>query len=204
VAGTRALKTAAYREIARMGKGLAHPTRLEILDLLCQRPWTVEALAEEIGQSVANTSHHLRLLRGAELLESHREGTYVTYRLAGPAVARLFTGLRELAERRRAEMDRIRDDFLEATGAFEGVDRETLIERIRSGEAVVLDVRPQEEFRHHHIPGAISMPLAEVESRLSELPRHRQIVAYCRGPYCVMAVEASAPAAWTSAPSSGG
>lgn len=187
---TRRFKDAIYRQLARIGKALASPRRLELLDLLAQGPHTVERLARETGQSVANTSQHLQLLRRARLVEAEKRGLYVTYRLPNDGVAEFYRGMRVLAESRLAEIHRIARDFLTGRGALEPVDREILIGRVLRGEVTLLDVRPVEEYAAGHIPGAVSVPLRELEHRLAELPRRRQIVAYCRGPYCVLAVEA--------------
>ena len=186
----RAYKNAIYEQLARIGKAVASPRRLELLDLLAQGPRTVEVLAREAGLGVANTSQHLRALRAAELVTAEKSGPFVTYRLASPEVADFFRALRQLAESRLAEIARLTRDFLEARGVLEAVDRETLVDRVRRGEVTVVDVRPSEEFGAGHIPGALSVPLADLEQRLADLPRDREVVAYCRGPYCVLAVEA--------------
>lgn len=188
----RRFKDAIYEQFARIGGAVGSPRRLELLDLLCQGPRTVEALSRQAGQSLANTSHHLQVLRAARLVEAEKEGLFVTYRLAGDEVCTFFQALRGLAESRLAEIERITKTFLEERGALEPVQRDLLLERVRGGEVTVLDVRPREEFEAGHIPGAISVPLEELERRLSELPRDAEIVAYCRGPYCVLSIEAVA------------
>lgn len=187
---SRRFKSVIYEQFARIGKALASPARLELLDLLCQGPRTVDVLAKRTGQSLANTSHHLQVLRSARLVEAEKEGLYVTYRLADEEVCTFFLGLRRLGESRLAEIAQVTQQFLEERGAMEPVNRVDLLERVRCGEVTVLDVRPPEEYRAGHIPGALSIPLPEVERRLSELRKDREIVAYCRGPYCVMAIEA--------------
>lgn len=186
----RGFKSAIYDQLARIGKSLASGPRLEILEVLCQGPRSVEALAGQVAQSVANTSHHLQVLRQARLVEAQKEGVHVTYRLADQEVCAFFTALRRLAEKRLLEIEDVTRRFLESRGALEPVDRDALAERVRRGEVTVLDVRPPEEYEAGHIPGSISIPLDELERRIAELPRDREIVAYCRGPYCVMAVEA--------------
>jgi rhodanese-related sulfurtransferase len=188
----RQFKDSIYEQLSRMGKALSSGPRLEILDILCQSPRTVEALAMQAGQSVANTSHHLQTLRRARLVEAHREGVHVIYRPADAGVCSFYRELRRLAESRLLEIDAVTRDFLQARGSLEPVDRDALIERVRSGAVTVLDVRPSEEYRAGHIPGAVSVPLAELQRRFAELPRDREIVAYCRGPYCVMALDAVA------------
>lgn len=192
MSSSRRYKTAVYQQIARVSRALASPTRLELLDLLAQGPRTVERLAEEASQGVANTSQHLRLLREARLVEAQKDGLFVTYRLAADEVSDLYRSLRSLAETRLTEIERMTRDFLDARGLLEPVDDESLIERVRDGRVVVIDVRPEEEYRAGHIPGARSIPLEELERRLTELPRRREIVAYCRGPYCMLALDAVA------------
>jgi len=186
----RHFKNAIYDQFARIGRALASPRRLELLDILCQGPRTVDVLAEQSGQSLANTSHHLHVLRGARLVEAEKSGLYVTYRLADEEVCAFFQQLRRVAEVRLAEVEQVTRQFLEKRGAMQPVAREALLRRVRRGEVTVLDVRPVEEYRAGHIPGALSIPVGQLERRLAQLPRNRAIVAYCRGPYCVMALEA--------------
>jgi rhodanese-related sulfurtransferase/DNA-binding transcriptional ArsR family regulator len=186
----RQFKNAIYEEFARIGQAVSSPRRLELLDLLCQGPRTVEMLAELTGQSIANTSHHLQVLRATRLVEGDKEGVHVRYRLADQDVCVFYQGLRQLAEAHLAEIESVTRDFLARCGVMEPVDSEDLLERVRRGEVTVLDVRPSEEYRAAHIPGALSIPLDDLERRLGELPRDREVVAYCRGPYCVLAVEA--------------
>lgn len=187
---SRVWKRGIYDQLARIGRSLSSGPRIEILDLLCQGPRTVEAIAAEVGQSVANTSHHLQGLRRARLVEGERDGTHVIYRLADEDVGTFYRSLRRLAESRLLEIHAVTKQFLEERGALEPVDLEALITRVRRGDVTVLDVRPADEFEAGHIPGALSVPLAELKRRIGGLPRSREIVAYCRGPYCVMAVEA--------------
>jgi len=184
------LKTAIYEQIARIGQATASPSRLELLDLLSQGPRTVEALAKQTGQSVATTSHHLQVLRRARLVDGEKAGLYVTYRLADPQVGDFFLELRQLAESRLAEVQQVTRQYMEQRGALEPVDNEELVRRVRAGEVTVIDVRPREEYVAGHIPGAISVPLADLPKRLRDLRKRRDIVAYCRGPYCVMSLDA--------------
>ncbi len=190
MASGREFKSAIYEQLGRIGKALASPRRLEILDLLCQGPRTVEALARAVDQSLANTSRHLQVLRGARLVEAQRLGVHVEYRLADPTVGQFFRTLRVLAESRLAEVQRVTRQFLEERDALESVDREALLARVRRGEVIVLDVRPGEEYRAGHIPGALSVPLDQLRRRLAEFAGDQEIVAYCRGPYCVLALDA--------------
>lgn len=188
----RRFKDSIYEQLARLGKAIAAPKRLELLDLLCQGPRTVDALAEQAAISVANASQHLQVLRAARLVEAEKKGLFVEYRLGSDEVARFFVAVRGLGEARLAEMDQIATAYFEQRGALETVDGDELLRRVRAGEVTVLDVRPLEEYRAGHIPGAVSLPVDELKSRLKQLPKSREIVAYCRGPYCVMAVEAVA------------
>ena len=186
----RRFKDAIYELFARMGKAVSAPKRLELLDLLTQGPRTVDALAAEAGISTANASHHLKALRAARMVESERRGLFVEYRLADDQVGEFFLALRTLAEARLAEVERVARDYLEERGGMEPIASDELIRRAKAGEVTVLDVRPAEEYRAGHLPGALSIPVGELRARLEELPRDREIVAYCRGPYCVMAVDA--------------
>jgi rhodanese-related sulfurtransferase len=191
VTSHRRFKDAIYEQFARVGKAVSAPKRLELLDLLCQGPRTVEALAEQAAISVANTSQHLQVLRAARLVDAEKKGLYVEYRLADDEVCRFFVALRVLAEARLAEVDQVTRDYLEERGAMEAVESAELLRRVKTGEVTVLDVRPAEEYRAGHIPGAISIPVGELKARMKELPKGREVVAYCRGPYCVMAIEAA-------------
>jgi len=186
----RAFKDAIYEQFARIGKAVSSPKRLELLDLLCQGPRTVEVLAKESGLTVANTSQHLQVLRAARLAETEKEGLYVIYRLADQNVCEFFRAMRVLAESRLAEVEQIKRRFLEGREGMEPVDRKALLERVRKGAVTVLDVRPKEEYHAGHLPGAISIPLKELQLRLSDLPLDQEIVAYCRGPYCVLSIQA--------------
>jgi rhodanese-related sulfurtransferase len=186
----RDYKDAIYGQFERIGKALSCAKRLELLDLICQGPRTVEALAQEASLSVANTSKHLQTLRAARLVEAEKKGIFVVYRLADSSVCEFYRALRVLGESRLAEVRQITHDFLAGREDMEPVDRLELLKRVRGGEVTVLDVRPREEYAAGHIPGAVSIPLKELEERLSDLPRDREIVAYCRGPYCVLAIKA--------------
>jgi len=186
----RAFKNAINDQFARIAKALASPRRIELLDALAQCPRTVESLANQTGMSVANTSQHLQILRAVGLTESEKNGLFVSYRLADTEVADFLLALRRLATSRLGDLDRIVQRFVADRHPLEAVDRETLLARVQLGEVVLIDVRPLEEYRAGHIPGARSMPIAELEQHLAELPCDRQIVAYCRGPYCLLAPEA--------------
>jgi rhodanese-related sulfurtransferase len=187
---TRQFKNGVYEQLSRIAKALAAPKRLELLDLLCQGPRTVELLAGQAAISIANASRHLQVLRAARLVDAEKRGLYVEYRLADDDVCRFYVSLRSLATSRLAEIDLVTRAFMERRGALEEVHGEELIRRVRSGEVTILDVRPVEEYEAGHIPGALSMPIADLKARWADLPKDRDVVAYCRGPYCVMAVDA--------------
>lgn len=186
----RSYKGTVFDQFSRIGKAVANSTRLELLDLLCQGPHTVESLAEQTGHSIANTSHHLQVLRFNRLVEAEKDGLYVTYRLSSDEVCSFLRSLRKLAESRLAEIEQATTEFLRNHDQMEQVDPAGLLKRVYNCEATVIDVRPAEEYVAGHIPGAISIPLPELKQRIEELPSDREIVAYCRGPYCVLAVEA--------------
>lgn len=187
---SRLFKDRIYEQLSRIGKGISSPKRLELLEILCQGKRKVEELARESNLTIANASQHLQVLRAARLVESKKEGLYVTYRLADQLVGDFFRQLRILAENRLAEMERISRDFLKEKKGMKEIDGETLLKRIRKGTVILLDVRPIEEYRERHIKGSLSVPLKELESHLSNLSRKQEIAAYCRGPYCVLAVQA--------------
>ena len=188
----RAFKTQLYEQFARVGKALASPHRLELLDVLMQCERTVESLAQETGMSIANASQHLQVLRAARLVETRREGTSIYYRLASESVSALWLSLREVGEAHLAEIDRVVETFLQNRAHLQPITAEVLLEELRRDQVILLDVRPVEEYQAGHLPQALSIPVAELEARLAELPADKEIVAYCRGPYCVFADEAVA------------
>src|SRR5437763_10969013 len=188
--GHRIFKDQLYAQFARLGKALASPARLELLDLLAQGERSVEDLAREAALSVANASAYLQVLHRAHLVASRKAGLRVYYRLADPAVYRLWSALREAGERQLSELDRLVATYLQGRQGLEAVSRDQLRERLADGTTVVLDVRPTVEYRQGHIAGARSIPVDELEARLDELDPTWEIVAYCRGPYCVFADEA--------------
>jgi rhodanese-related sulfurtransferase len=186
----REAKDRLYEQFAHTAKAVASPKRIELLELLAQGERTVEALAGATGMQVTNTSAHLQVLRHARLVDTRKQGTRVYYRLAGNEVAGFVAALRDLARARLAEVDRVVADYFVARDALEPVDRAELAERASRGEVVILDVRPAEEFAAGHIPGALSVPLDQLDAALARLPKRARIVAYCRGPYCVLAPQA--------------
>jgi len=187
----RPFKDRLYAEFATIGKALASAHRLELLDLLGQGERSVDELAQELGQTLANTSAHLQVLRQARLVESDKRGLNVVYRLAAPEVFTLWRMLRDLGTTRLAEIDRLVDTFLTDRSSLAAVDIAELRQLIDEGTVTLLDVRPALEYRQGHIASAWSIPVSELERRLAELPRERQVIAYCRGPYCVYADEAA-------------
>ncbi|HUE96442.1 MAG TPA: metalloregulator ArsR/SmtB family transcription factor [Longimicrobiaceae bacterium] len=183
-------KTELYAQFARIGRALGSVARLEILDLLTQSERTVEELAEEAGLGVKNASAHLRVLREARLVEARKNPPYVVYRLADEGVGQLVRSMQAMAAERLAEVQRVAGLYLESPLEMEPVGVEELRRRVEGGEVTLLDVRPAQEYRWGHIPGAVSVPIDELEDRLAEVPADRPVIAYCRGPYCVYAVRA--------------
>ncbi|KAB2843126.1 metalloregulator ArsR/SmtB family transcription factor [bacterium] len=188
--GNRKVKDRIYEQFSRIGKAISSPHRLEIIDILSQGEKAVEGVAKALSIPIANASHHLQAMRAAGLVEAHKAGTFVYYHLADPDVFELIRTIRTLAERNFAEMDRILRAYFHARDELEPIGRDELLDRARAEEVVVLDVRPPEEYRAGHIPGAVSLPVDQLERRLTEIPPNKEIVAYCRGPYCVMAFQA--------------
>ncbi len=186
----REFKEAVFEQFAQIASAFASPKRLEIIDVLAQGERNVETLARETTLSVANTSRHLQILKTANLVASRKEGLQVFYRLADPMVLRGYRALQALSEARLAEVDRLVRDYFVSTDGLEPLPRDELLRRARSRDVVVVDVRPSEEYAAGHIAGAVSLPLAELRRRLADLPTGKTIVAYCRGPYCVLAAEA--------------
>lgn len=188
----RAFKDAAYAHLAEVGKALAAPARLELLDLLAQAPRTVEVLAGEVDQSVANTSHHLQALKRARLVHAERDGVHMVYRIASADVAALVAQLHTVAARHVAELDLLTRTFFDDPAGLEPLDRDALLARLHADDVVLLDVRPAHEFAAGHLPGARSVPLPLLESHVDALPRDRTILAYCRGPFCTLSAAAVA------------
>lgn len=185
-------KTELYEQVARIGKALASPKRLEMIELLTQSEKSVEALAGLVGIDKRLASSHLKELRSAHLVTSRREGKYIIYRLTGLDVPQLLVALRNTAEEHLFELQIALKNMVSQPESFISVSRESLLEKARQGDVIVIDVRPPDEFKAGHLPFARSMPLEEIESRLADLPNDRVIVAYCRGPYCFMSDQAIA------------
>lgn len=186
----RALKNHLYEQVARIGKAVASPKRLELIELLCQGEKTVEVLAAQTDMSVKLTSAHLKALRLARLVETRKDGKYVLYRLASTSVADLWVNLRSAAEERLVELQLALASIVAHGDDLEGLDRATILAKAQTGELLVLDVRPPAEFAAAHLPHARSLPLDELKKRLAELPKDVPVVAYCRGPFCLMARDA--------------
>ena len=189
---TRATKEALFDGFAQVAKALSNGRRAEIVDVLANGERSVETLAAEVRQSIANTSQHLQILKNAGLVTTRRSGTFIYYRLASPEVVGFWRALQGIARTSRGDIDRLVDEYLGTDGKVEELTKEELWQRLkRKDKVVVLDVRPREEYAAGHIPGAVSIPLGELKKRIEELPKSKQIVAYCRGPLCALAPEAT-------------
>lgn len=179
-----------YQEFARIGKCLSSPKRLELLDLLAQGPKSVDHLSRMTGMSVANVSQHLQTLHDSRLVRSHKKGNFVIYEIAELSVADFMISLHRLGEKQLVEVQRLKSDILQQQVSMEPIALEELLQRMERKEVVLLDVRPEDEYAAGHIPGAISIPMEELEKHLASLPTDKEIVAYCRGPYCLMSAQA--------------
>jgi len=188
----REFKDKVYNELARITKSMANPHRLEIIELLAQGEFSVERIAEQTNLSIANASQHLQVLKIAQLVEINRQGNFIFYRLSNDNVFKAWKSLRELGVERIASIEKAVKDFRKSKFDFETVTIDGLIERLESGKVTILDVRPDSEYNQGHIANAISIPIDELSKRLKELPKRTEIVAYCRGPFCVYADEAVA------------
>ncbi|WP_416047255.1 ArsR/SmtB family transcription factor [Cupriavidus basilensis] len=186
----RELKNRLYEQVARIGKAIANPKRLELIELLCQGEKTVETLAVQAEISVKLTSAHLKELRNARLVETRRDGKYVLYRLASTSVADLWVSLRSEAEERLVDLQVALASIVDHSDDLEELDRAGILKKAKAGEVLILDVRPAEEFAAAHLPHARSLPLSELKKKLAELPKDMPVVAYCRGPFCLMARDA--------------
>jgi rhodanese-related sulfurtransferase len=191
LATKRKFKDSLFAEFARIGKALSSGRRLEIIELLAQAERSVEELAADTCQSIANTSQHLQVLKQAHLVETRRPGTFIRYSLAGESVVRLWIALREVGEARLADVGQLVDTYVKDRRSLQAIDSSELRRRLKDRSTLVLDVRPSIEYEAGHIAGARSIPIHELSKRLKELPKEKTIIAYCRGPYCVFADEAS-------------
>jgi len=187
---SREFKDLIFQQFANVANAFSSPKRLEIIDILAQGEKDVETLSKQVSITFANTSRHLQILKNARLVETKRDGVRIYYRLSDDKVFNCWKGLQSLAENRVAEIREVLKNFLEERKAMKIISKDELWSRVQSNDVVVIDVRPVEEFNSGHIPGAISIPLVELKDRLNEIPSDREIVAYCRGPYCVLSPEA--------------
>src|SRR5699024_1470852 len=187
----RKLKDLLYQEFARIGKSLSSPKRLEILDLLAQGPKSVEELAKATSMSVANVSQHLRMLYHSKMVTYHKEGNYVIYELMDEAIADFLEALHRLSEKQYMEIQHIKQEFLNSNQEIDSISLEELDQRLNTGEILLLDVRPHSEYESNHIPGAVSLPIEELEDKISTLLTDQEVVAYCRGTDCVMSSKAA-------------
>ena len=188
----RAFKDGLYQQFARIGKALSSPHRIEMMELLAQRERTVESLADELGLGMGNASAHLQVLREARLVESRKEGLFVHYRVGDDVVLGLLEQLRKVAETRLAEVDRLVESYFGDRAEMDAIGFDELKARLKAGSVILVDVRPAEEYAAGHIAGALSIPHDQLEDRLREIPKDKEVVAYCRGPYCVFADQAVA------------
>lgn len=188
----REFKDNVYGELARITKSMANPHRLEIIELLAQGEFSVEQVAEQTSLSIANTSQHLQVLKVAQLVDINRQGNFIYYRLANANVFKTWKALRELGVERIATIEKLVRDFRQSKFKFASVTIEGLLQKLESGKVTILDVRPQTEFNKGHIANAVSIPIDELKERMNELPKRTEIIAYCRGPFCVYADEAVA------------
>lgn len=184
------LKEKIYKELSRVTQAISNPKRMELLDILSNKEWSVEELSRELSMSVANTSQHLQVLKSARLVKTRREGNFIFYAIADDRVLRLVSTVKEFGFSQYAEVERIIADFKTHKNILESLTLEDLIARSRKEKIMLLDVRPKDEYLAGHIPDAVSIPLSQLKKRIHELPKGKTIVAYCRGPLCVMAVEA--------------
>lgn len=187
---SREFKDLIFQQFANIGNAFSSPKRLELIDILIQGEKDVETLSKQISATFANTSRHLQILKNSRLVDSRREGVRIYYSISDERVFSCWKGLQLLAESRVAEMKDVLKEFLEEREAMNAMSKDELWSRIKSEDVIVIDVRPEEEYNSGHIPGAISIPLSELRERLNEIPHDREVVAYCRGPYCVLSPEA--------------
>ncbi|ULQ50744.1 ArsR/SmtB family transcription factor [Flavihumibacter fluvii] len=184
------IKEQVYQQLSRVTHAISNPKRMELIDVLSQKNYSVEELSREIAMSVASTSQHLQVLKSAKLVDTQREGNFIIYSITDDSVLKLVSAVKELGFRKIAEIERLLTDFKADKNILESITLEDLLARSKKEKIILLDVRPEEEYNAGHIPNAVSIPLAQLKKRLHELPRNKTIIAYCRGPLCVMAVDA--------------
>ena len=184
------IKEQVYQELSRVTHALSNPKRMELIDVLSQKGYSVEELSKEIAMSIASTSQHLQVLKSAKLVETQRQGNFIIYSITDDSVLRLVSAVKELGYRKIAEIERLINDFKADKNILESITLDDLQARSRKEKIMLIDVRPEEEYKAGHIPNAVSIPLAQLKKRLKELPKNKTIIAYCRGPLCVLAVDA--------------
>jgi rhodanese-related sulfurtransferase/DNA-binding transcriptional ArsR family regulator len=184
------VKEQVYRELSRVTHAVSNPKRMELIDILSQKGYSVEELSREISMSVASTSQHLQVLKSAKLVDTQRQGNFIIYRITDDGVLKLVSVVKELGFRKIAEIERLIGDFKADKNVLQSITLDDLLARSKKEKIMLIDVRPEEEYRAGHIPNAVSIPLAQLKKRLNELPKNKTIIAYCRGPLCVMAIDA--------------
>lgn len=184
------IKEQVYQELSRVTRAISNPKRMELIDILSQKGYSVEELSKEITMSIASTSQHLQVLKSVKLVETQRLGNFIIYSITDDSVLRLVSAVKELGFRKIAEIDRLISDFKADKNILESITLDDLLVRSKKEKVLLIDVRPENEYNAGHIPNAVSIPLAQLKKRLNELPKNKTIIAYCRGPLCVMAVDA--------------
>lgn len=187
---TSSIKEQVYQELSRVTHAISNPKRMELIDILSQKGFSVEELSKEISMSVASTSQHLQILKSAKLVDTQRQGNFIIYSITDDSVLKLVSAVKELGFRKIAEIERIISDFKTDKNILESITLDDLLARSKREKVILIDVRPEDEYKAGHIPNAVSIPLAQLKKRLNELPKNKTIIAYCRGPLCVMAIDA--------------
>lgn len=187
---TSSIKEQVYQELSRVTHAISNPKRMELIDVLSQKGYSVEELSKEIAMSIASTSQHLQVLKSVKLVETQRQGNFIIYSITDDSVLRLISSVKELAFRKIAEIERLIRDFKTDKNILESITLDDLLVRSKNEKIMLIDVRPEEEYNTGHIPNAVSIPLSQLKKRLNELPKNKTIIAYCRGPLCVMSADA--------------
>lgn len=187
---TSSIKEQVYQELSRITHAISNPKRMELIDILSQKGFSVDELSKEISMSVASTSQHLQILKSAKLVDTQRQGNFIIYSITDDSVLKLVSAVKELGFRKIAEIERIISDFKSDKNILESITLDDLLARSKKEKVILIDVRPEDEYKAGHIPNAVSIPLAQLKKRLNELPKNKTIIAYCRGPLCVMAIDA--------------
>ncbi|MEK7200049.1 MAG: metalloregulator ArsR/SmtB family transcription factor [Bacteroidota bacterium] len=187
---TSSIKEQVYQELSRVTHAISNPKRMELIDVLSQKSYSVEELSNEITMSMASTSQHLQVLKSAKLVDSYRQGNFIIYSITDDSVLKLASVVKELGFRKIAEIERLIGDFKADKNILESITLDDLLARSKKEKVILIDVRPEDEYKAGHIPNAVSIPLAQLKKRLNELPKNKTIIAYCRGPLCVMSADA--------------